>query len=203
MTTGLSISRMVGRGWMSAADGKSYAWWRHQMETFPRNWPFVRGIHWSPHKGQWRGALIFSLICVWINGWVNNREAGDLRRHRGHYDVIVMDEIKQIEYQHVFCIMLIQFSLYMNHISVEVQFSEPKFSQKIGGIDNEEVCLPLLYKIFKHFHKSSCFGFIFCRLLPQLLTTKHCHCFVKKLGCPTPHIKQLAVYGTSISVKFT
>ena len=45
----------------------------------------------SPHKGQWRGALIFSLICAWINDWVNNREAGDLRRHRGHYDVNVMD----------------------------------------------------------------------------------------------------------------
>ena len=53
-----------------------------------------RGIHRSqvnsPHKGQWRGALMFSLICVWINGWVNNREAGDLRRHCAHYDVIVM-----------------------------------------------------------------------------------------------------------------
>ena len=40
---------------------------------FPRYWPFVRGIHRSPvnfpHKGQWRGALIFSLICAWINGW--------------------------------------------------------------------------------------------------------------------------------------
>ena len=44
----------------------------------------------SPHKGQWRGALMFSLICVWINGWVNNREAGDLRRYRAHYDVIVI-----------------------------------------------------------------------------------------------------------------
>ena len=43
-----------------------------------------------PHKGQWRGALVFSLICVWINGWINNREAGDLIRHRAHYDVIVM-----------------------------------------------------------------------------------------------------------------
>ena len=50
-------------------------WWRHQMETF------VRGIHrWqvnSPLKGQWRGALMFSLICARINGWVNNGEAGD------------------------------------------------------------------------------------------------------------------------------
>ena len=64
--------------------------WKH----FPRNWPFVRGIHRSPvnsrHKGQWRGALIFYLICVWINDWVNNREAGDLGRYRAHYDVIVM-----------------------------------------------------------------------------------------------------------------
>ena len=44
----------------------------------------------SPHKGQWRGALMFTLICARIKGWVNNCEAGDLRHHRGHYDVIVM-----------------------------------------------------------------------------------------------------------------
>ena len=54
----------------------------------------MRGIHRSPvnspHKGQWRGALMFSLICVWINGWVNNREVGDLRRYRASYDVTVM-----------------------------------------------------------------------------------------------------------------
>ena len=37
-----------------------------------------------------RGALMFSLICAWINGWVKSRDAGDLRRHRAHYDVIVM-----------------------------------------------------------------------------------------------------------------
>ena len=43
------------------------------------------------HKGQWRGALMFSLICGWINVRVNNREAGDLRRHRAHYDFIVMN----------------------------------------------------------------------------------------------------------------
>ena len=61
--------------------------WKH----FPRYWPFVRGIHRSPvnspHKGQWREALMFSLICTWISGWENNRESGDLRRHRAHYDV--------------------------------------------------------------------------------------------------------------------
>ena len=41
-------------------------------------------------KGQRHGALMFSLICVWINGWVNNREAGDLRHYGVHCDVIVM-----------------------------------------------------------------------------------------------------------------
>ena len=44
----------------------------------------------SPHKGQWRGALMFSLICARIKDWVNNREAGDLRRHHGQYDANVM-----------------------------------------------------------------------------------------------------------------
>ena len=43
-----------------------------------------------PHEGQWRGALMFYLICIWINGWVNNREAGDLRRHHAHYDITQM-----------------------------------------------------------------------------------------------------------------
>ena len=64
--------------------------WKH----FPRYRPFVRGIHRSPvnssHKGQWREALMFSLICAWINGWVNTREATDLRRHRAHYNVTIM-----------------------------------------------------------------------------------------------------------------
>ena len=67
----------------------SDAWWRHQMETFSALLAPCAGN--SPgHKGQWRGALMFSLICAWTNAWVNNREAGDLRRHRSHYDVIVM-----------------------------------------------------------------------------------------------------------------
>ena len=47
--------------------------WKH----LPRYWPFVREIHRSPvnypHKGQWRGALMFSVIRVWIIGWINNR----------------------------------------------------------------------------------------------------------------------------------
>ena len=45
------------------------------------------GPRWIPRtKGQPRGAL----ICAWINGWVNNRLAGDLGRYHAHYDVTVM-----------------------------------------------------------------------------------------------------------------
>ena len=58
---------------------------------------FVRGIHRSPvnspHKGQRRGTLMFSLIWPWINGWVNSGEAGDLRRHCAHQDVTLMDKL--------------------------------------------------------------------------------------------------------------
>ena len=65
--------------------------WKH----FPRYWPFEWGIHWSPvnspHKGQWCGALMFSLIFPWINSRINKREAGDLRCHRAHYDITVME----------------------------------------------------------------------------------------------------------------
>ena len=64
--------------------------WKH----FPHYRSFVREIHRSPldfpRKGQWRGALLFSLICVWTNGWTNHGEAGDLRRHCSHHDVTEM-----------------------------------------------------------------------------------------------------------------
>ena len=58
--------------------------------TGPLCGDFTRSPVNSPHKGQWRGALVFSIICAWMNGWVNNGETSDLRRHRAHYDVIVM-----------------------------------------------------------------------------------------------------------------
>ena len=95
-----------------------------KWKYFPHNWPFVRGIHRSPvnsqHKGQWRGALRFSLICFWINDWVNNREAGDLRRYRAHYDVIVMDGLYTADiFLFLFfistldCILPLEFALHM------------------------------------------------------------------------------------------
>ena len=64
--------------------------WKH----FPHYWPFGWGIHWSlvnsPHTGQWRWTLMFSVIWAWTNGWVNNWNGCDLRRHHDHYDLTVM-----------------------------------------------------------------------------------------------------------------
>ena len=65
-----------------------------KWKPFPYYCPFVRGIHQSLvdslHKGQWHGALMFSLISTWTNAWANNRDAGDLRCNSAHYDITVM-----------------------------------------------------------------------------------------------------------------
>ena len=69
--------------------GRSHYSWHHQMEAISALLAICAGNSpvTSPNKGQWRGALMFSLICTWINGWVNNREVGDLRCHCVHYEV--------------------------------------------------------------------------------------------------------------------
>ena len=88
-------------------DGRMYnsvSWWRHQMETFSVLLAICAGNslvtgEFRAHKGQWREALMFSLIWVWINGWVNSHEAGYLRRHRAHYDVTVMENVFCLIYE--------------------------------------------------------------------------------------------------------
>ena len=64
--------------------------WRHHVETFftllalcEGNSPVTGEV---PSQGPVTRRLMFSLICAWRNGWANHRVAGDLRRHRAHYD---------------------------------------------------------------------------------------------------------------------
>ena len=82
-------NRKIGSsGW----EGR-FSWWRHQMETFSAllaGNSTVTGEF--PYKDQWRGALVFPPICAWTHVWLNNRDAGDLRRHRAHHDVTVMSK---------------------------------------------------------------------------------------------------------------
>ena len=65
-----------------------------RCKHFPCYWPFKWGINRSivdsPHKGQWCGALMFSVMPAWPKEWTNNRDASDLRRHHGRCDVTVM-----------------------------------------------------------------------------------------------------------------
>ena len=71
------------------------------METFFALLALCGGIHRSPvnspHKGQWRETLMFSFICAWTNGWVTNRDAGDLGHNRAHYDVTAICFLVPIE----------------------------------------------------------------------------------------------------------
>ena len=62
------------------------------METFSALLDLCAGN--SPVTGEFPSQRpVFSLISAWLSAWVNNREVGDLRRHRAHYDVIVMRTI--------------------------------------------------------------------------------------------------------------
>ena len=70
------------------------AWWRHQMETFLALLAICAGnspvtVEFPAQRPVTR-AFGVSLIWAWINGWISNREAGDLRLYRAHHDVTVM-----------------------------------------------------------------------------------------------------------------
>ena len=91
------------------------------METFSALLAFCAGN--SPvtgHKGQWREALMFSLICARMNAWVNNCGAGDLRCHRAHYDVIVMMYVDTVFGQIVYSMFLLSRVVYgkIYHITI-------------------------------------------------------------------------------------
>ena len=112
--------------------------WKHFLHYWPFvcYWPFVRGIHRSPvnspHKGQWHGALMFSVICTWMNYWVNNHEAGDLRHHCAHYDVTVMGEPHEMCYLRSQLVTIMSWNLKSPAISVFIQ-------QSVQTIDKETI----------------------------------------------------------------
>ena len=70
-------------------------WWRHQMET----------------------------SAPWINGWVNNREAGDLRRHRAHDDIIVMNTKIILDWAHKHFVATVHTSFYFLHDMMSPQIT--------------------------------------------------------------------------------
>ena len=125
--------------------------WKH----FPRYWPFVRGFH-RRQRPVTRSIDVF-LICAWINGWVNNCEAGDLRRHRAHYDVIVMVEQTKNSYETIMTrtscdwyIDLWQFGKYVNLyiMIILITIWELRFNYNCTGV---YVCFKPLNLTLKYF----------------------------------------------------
>ena len=79
-------------------------WWRHRIETFSVLLTFCDGNPPadSPHKGPvGHRALMFPLICAWTNRYSNNRDAGELRRHRAHYDVTAMRMFDTLKFMYL------------------------------------------------------------------------------------------------------
>ena len=116
--------------------------WKH----FLRYWPFVRGIHRStvnsPHKGQWCGALMFSLICAWINGWVNNGEAGDLRPYRAHYGVTVMVKENSTETKRQPCTVLpVIYCMYAHRWGPRTYFTNGLWASSLLEFYEENILL--------------------------------------------------------------
>ena len=116
-----------------------------KIETFSRYWPFVRGIHRSlldsPHKGQRRGALMFSLTCAWTNHWVNIRDAGDLKRYRAHYDItltgfIFLTAVLSWHVRHFVTTWWPEMEWQQNEISVEFEMWWKRSLTKKSGKQN-------------------------------------------------------------------
>ena len=100
-----SDNRRPGSGRNSTHCGKRVTWWRHRIETFSALLATCAGNSLVtgevPHNGQWRRAPMFSLMCACTKGWVNNPDAGGLRRHPAHYDVTVMNHVWVTKFRQV------------------------------------------------------------------------------------------------------
>ena len=136
-----------------------------KWKPFPRYWPFVRGIHRSRMKGQWRLAFMFSLICVWIKGWVHYREAGDWRRYYAHYDVIVTDYTCATTFIHRGRVTYI-YVIRLNYIFCASPISEKRFAYYNWFIENKFECKPNIFFYFNTFYSvTSKMAVVLTRLL--------------------------------------
>ena len=158
-------------------------WWRHQMGTFSALLDLCAGS--SPVTGKFPTQMSVSRsfkvfwICIWINGWVNNREADDLRRHRAHYDVTV----KCIVFSYKTSVLLNPRSLIYkfkfwkiksyNYKSTSQSFALGDWNvtasmQNVTSQCNFQLCICLKSLIFKCVTCAFCFYKWFCTLALQL-----------------------------------
>ena len=118
------------------------SWWLHQMETFSAILVLCAGNSPAtskfPSKRPVTRSFDFFFICAWTNGSVNNRVAGDLRRHRAHYDVTVMcyKICKQflwfvwLGYDLVFCAFMYDHMFTVASLATRQVYNKPASFQK-------------------------------------------------------------------------
>ena len=88
---------------------------------------------------------MFSLICVWINSWVNNHEAGDLKRYRAHYDVILMQYL---------CLPCIQWFISLGFYCCSQQSLQWRHNGR-DGVSNHQPRYCLLNHLFRRRSKKT------------------------------------------------
>ena len=136
--------------WRGYLDSSSYSGWSKPIVSLPLTSCVVMMTSSNGNifrvTGQWRGALMFSFICVWINGCVNNRKAGDLRRYRAHYDVTVMYGIWSVITESV-----IMYARAIAYVTVQCHYHQYEGIQKKIGSGcwsdflNIFVCINMLW----------------------------------------------------------
>ena len=97
-----------------------------------------RGILW----GLMAGHPGLSLICLWINDWVNNREAGDLRCYRAHYDVTIMirDLTILLSGSNLLMITSIKWGIKLNITEKDRGFEAAGFKEIVPWLKNNLMC---------------------------------------------------------------
>ena len=144
------LTQLQHRNWKVVKLHDDVIKWKH----FPRYWPFVRGIHRSlvnsPHKGQWRGELVFSLICAWINGWVSKQSRGwwfetpsrSLWRHCNMAALVFTGDVEACLSQCWLIINAVQwhsldssFARDISTIEINLKITYPNFHSDLQGIN--------------------------------------------------------------------
>ena len=118
------------------------------------------GQRWTPPKASDR-SLMFSFICVWINSWVNNREAGDLRRFRAHYDVIIMSDLIILD-------ELVMYLIQINSAYINELLSMLSFRGWLGHMQLFLVDITLQFHLITQYNAFFSFCAIFM-LNPQIM----------------------------------
>ena len=118
------------------------------------------GHRWiPPTKASDAELWCFLLICAWINAWVNNREAGDLKRHCAHYDVIVMSSIENTYLYHIFKVIfdLDSSTSFFSYVELSLWKDEPGSTKEPSGLPTSQpfsstICLRAVCAIWCVYH---------------------------------------------------